>query len=141
MTPETAHTQARFDRMFGRRRGPWHAFLPEPVGTTLPAAPAVPVMTIDPGHPMAKLVDSIATPPKAGDVIEGTIIELVRGRLYVDLPPFGAGIKQGDNGLTAGERLVHHRQVTDHQRQEAHPHASGNHADDLLGVIARSGTS
>jgi len=56
------------------------------------AAPVAPAYTVDPSHPMASKVNEIATPPKAGDLVEGTIIELVRGRLYVDLPPFGAGI-------------------------------------------------
>ena len=38
-------------------------------------------LSIDPSHPMAGLVDSIATPPKTGDLIEGTIIALARGRV------------------------------------------------------------
>ena len=62
-------------------------------------------LSIDPSHPMAGLVDSIATPPKAGDLIEGTIIALVRGRLYVDLPPFGTGIIYGREYLNAADVL------------------------------------
>jgi small subunit ribosomal protein S1 len=54
---------------------------------------------------MAKLAEDIATPPKAGDLVEGTIIELVRGRLYVDLPPFGAGIIYGREYLNAADVL------------------------------------
>lgn len=54
---------------------------------------------------MAGLIDSIATPPKAGDLVEGTIIALVRGRLYVDLPPFGAGIIYGREYLNAADVL------------------------------------
>lgn len=54
---------------------------------------------------MFRLVDRIATPPKAGDLVEGTIIELVRGRLYVDLPPFGAGIIYGREYLNAADVL------------------------------------
>lgn len=64
-----------------------------------------PVLTVDASHPMARLADSIATPPKAGDLVEGTIIELVRGRLYVDLPPFGAGIIYGREYLNAADVL------------------------------------
>ena len=75
-----------------KKTGPAHA---EPVAT----------FTIDPGHPMARLVDSIATPPRAGDLVEGTIIELVRGRLYVDLPPFGTGIIYGREYLNAADVL------------------------------------
>ena len=62
-------------------------------------------LTVDESHPMAKLADQIATPPKAGDVVEGTIIELVRGRLYVDLPPFGTGIIYGREYLNAADVL------------------------------------
>ena len=65
----------------------------------------VATFTIDPSHPMAHLVDKIATPPRAGDLVEGTIIELVRGRLYVDLPPFGAGIIYGREYLNAADVL------------------------------------
>lgn len=70
-----------------------------------PVAAVAPVMTVDASHPMAKLADKIATPPKAGDVIEGTIIELVRSRLYVDLPPFGTGIIYGREYLNAADVL------------------------------------
>lgn len=69
------------------------------------AAPVVPTITLDPGHPMAGLINDIATPPRAGDLIEGTIIELVRGRLYVDLPPFGSGIIYGREYLNAADVL------------------------------------
>lgn len=70
------------------------------------AAPvAVPTFTLDPSHPMASKVDAIATPPKNGDLVEGTIIELVRGRLYVDLPPFGTGIIYGREYLNAADVL------------------------------------
>jgi len=65
----------------------------------------VPSIQIDPGHPMAPFINDIATPPKVGDLIEGTIIELVRGRLYVDLPPFGAGIIYGREYLNAADVL------------------------------------
>lgn len=65
----------------------------------------VPSIQLDPSHPMASLINDIATPPKAGDLIEGTIIELVRGRLYVDLPPFGTGIIYGREYLNAADVL------------------------------------
>ena len=70
------------------------------------AAPLVPsTIVIDPSHPMAHLIDSIPTPPRPGDLVEGTIIELVRGRLYVDLPPFGTGIIYGREYLNAADVL------------------------------------
>jgi small subunit ribosomal protein S1 len=56
-------------------------------------------------HPMFGLIDSIPTPPRPGDLVEGTIIELVRGRLYVDLPPFGTGIIYGREYLNAADVL------------------------------------
>ena len=37
-------------------------------------------------NPMAHLADKIKNPPQKGDVVEGTIIELVRGRLFVARP-------------------------------------------------------
>ena len=71
-----------------------------------PARPA-PVVTFngDADHPMASKLDAIATPPRVGDLVEGTIIELVRGRLYVDLPPFGTGIIYGREYLNAADVL------------------------------------
>jgi len=68
-------------------------------------APVVSTVAVEPGHPMEGLIDAIATPPRAGDLIEGTIIELVRGRLYVDLPPFGTGIIYGREYLNAADVL------------------------------------
>ncbi|MEK9160884.1 MAG: S1 RNA-binding domain-containing protein [Patescibacteria group bacterium] len=69
------------------------------------AAIPVATLTVDPGHPMAAYADRIETPPKAGDLVEGTIIALVRGRLYVDLPPFGSGIIYGREYLNAADVL------------------------------------
>lgn len=70
-----------------------------------PAPPVVSTVSVDAGHEMASMIDAIATPPRAGDLIEGTIIELVRGRLYVDLPPFGTGIIYGREYLNAADVL------------------------------------
>ncbi len=60
---------------------------------------------VDPSHPMAGLVDSIPTPPSAGDLVEGSIIAITRGRVYVDLPPFGTGIIYGREYLNAADVL------------------------------------
>jgi len=68
-------------------------------------SPVAVSFTVEPGHPMFDRIDSIATPPRVGDLIEGTIIELVRGRLYVDLPPFGTGIIYGREYLNAADVL------------------------------------
>lgn len=71
------------------------------------AAKAVPLPTIHltEGHPMAGLVDSIPTPPSTGDLVEGTIIAMNRGRVYVDLPPFGTGLIYGREYLNAADVL------------------------------------
>ncbi|MDB5189418.1 MAG: binding protein small subunit ribosomal protein [Parcubacteria group bacterium] len=62
-------------------------------------------IVLEPEHPMFGLIDSIPTPPRPGDLVEGTIIELVRGRLYVDLPPFGTGLIYGREYLNAADVL------------------------------------
>lgn len=67
--------------------------------------PEVVTWTVDASHPMTKHEEGIKTPPKSGDLIEGTIIALVRGRLYVDLPPFGTGIIYGREYLNAADVL------------------------------------
>ncbi|KND47220.1 MAG: ribosomal protein S1 [Parcubacteria bacterium C7867-004] len=69
------------------------------------APPVVSTIVIPEGHAMEKLIDSIPVPPRVGDLVEGTIIELVRGRLYVDLPPFGTGIIYGREYLNAADVL------------------------------------
>lgn len=76
--------------------------------TSAPAAEekkVIPAIVLDPAHPMAEFVDRIPNPPKAGDLIEGTIIALGRGRLYVDLPPFGTGLIYGREYLNAADVL------------------------------------
>lgn len=64
-----------------------------------------PSIQIDPSHPMARFINDIPSPPRAGDLVEGTIIELVRGRLYVDLPPYGTGLIYGREYLNAADVL------------------------------------
>ena len=56
-------------------------------------------------HPMAGLVDAIPMPPSSGDLVEGTIIAISRGRVYVDLPPFGTGLIYGREYLNAADVL------------------------------------
>ena len=68
---------------------------------------AVPLPTIHlpEGHPMADLIDAIPTPPNSGDLVEGTIIAMNRGRVYIDLPPFGTGLIYGREYLNAADVL------------------------------------
>jgi len=68
--------------------------------------PTIPMtVVVEEGHPMAGLIESIATPPRSGDLIEGTIIALTRGKVYVDLPPFGTGLIYGREYLNAADVL------------------------------------
>jgi len=54
---------------------------------------------------MAGFIDEIQTPPALGDLVEGTIIAISRGRVYVDLPPFGTGLIYGREYLNAADVL------------------------------------
>ncbi|VAW32265.1 SSU ribosomal protein S1p [hydrothermal vent metagenome] len=60
---------------------------------------------IDPESSMAKFIEQIPTPPREGDLIEGTIVAIGRGRVYIDLPPFGTGIIYGREYLNAADVL------------------------------------
>lgn len=64
-----------------------------------------PTIHLTEGHPMAGLIDAIPMPPSSGDLVEGTIITINRGRVYVDLPPFGTGIIYGREYLNAADVL------------------------------------
>jgi small subunit ribosomal protein S1 len=55
--------------------------------------------------PMLALLETIPMPPSAGDLVEGTIIAINRGRVYVDLPPFGTGVIYGREYLNAADVL------------------------------------
>lgn len=81
--------------------------MPEETEGAVATAPTpTPVsFTLDASHPMAKHLEDIKALPQPGDVVEGTIIELVRGRLYVDLPPWGTGIIYGREYLNAADVL------------------------------------
>jgi small subunit ribosomal protein S1 len=52
----------------------------------------------------ALLVETNAT-PKIGDLVEGTVSALGRARVYIDLPPFGAGIIYGREYMNARDIL------------------------------------
>jgi small subunit ribosomal protein S1 len=67
------------------------------------AAPVT--LNVSDDHPMKGLVDAIPEPPAVGDLVEGTIIAISRGRVYVDLPPFGTGLIYGREYLNAADVL------------------------------------
>jgi small subunit ribosomal protein S1 len=76
----------------------------ENAGAKTKTAPVATIHLPD-DHPMAGLIDSIPTPPGVGDLVDGTIIAISRGRVYVDLPPFGSGLIYGREYLNAADVL------------------------------------
>jgi small subunit ribosomal protein S1 len=54
---------------------------------------------------MEKLVADSANPPAVGDTIEGPVIAIGSGKIYIDLPPFGTGIIYGREYLAARDVL------------------------------------
>ena len=65
----------------------------------------LPTIHLAEGHPMSGFIDAIPTPPGTGDLVEGTIIAMNRGRVYIDLPPFGTGLIYGREYLNAADVL------------------------------------
>src|SRR3989338_6893246 len=65
----------------------------------------LPTIHLTEGHPMVGLIDSIPTPPSSGDIVEGLIIAISRGRVYIDLSPFGTGLIYGREYLNAADVL------------------------------------
>lgn len=56
-------------------------------------------------HPSTQALARIKNPPKVGDLVEGAVIASDRGRIYIDLPPFGTGLIYGREYLAAREIL------------------------------------
>lgn len=50
---------------------------------------------------MGKLVEKSPSPPKVDDVIEGSVLSIDKGAVYIDLPPFGTGIIYGREFMNA----------------------------------------
>ncbi|MEK7194362.1 MAG: S1 RNA-binding domain-containing protein [Patescibacteria group bacterium] len=50
---------------------------------------------------MGKLVEKSPAPPKVDDVIEGPVLSIDKGAVYIDLPPFGTGIIYGREFMNA----------------------------------------
>ncbi|MEK7175846.1 MAG: S1 RNA-binding domain-containing protein, partial [Patescibacteria group bacterium] len=49
----------------------------------------------------ANFLDSIPTPPMVDDLVEGPVISIDKGAVYIDLPPFGTGIIYGREFINA----------------------------------------
>lgn len=54
---------------------------------------------------MDSFVAETPVPPKEGDTIEGAVVALGSGKVYIDLPPFGTGIIYGREYLAARDIL------------------------------------
>ncbi len=50
---------------------------------------------------MGKILADSATPPSVGDLVEGLVIAIDKGAVYVDLPPYGTGIIYGREFIAA----------------------------------------
>ncbi|MAG12867.1 30S ribosomal protein S1 [bacterium] len=46
-------------------------------------------------HPMVKIIEESKNPPEEGELVDGTVIEIDKSSLFVDLAPFGTGIIYG----------------------------------------------
>lgn len=54
---------------------------------------------------MNTIVHESPEPPKAGEIIEGTVSAIGRARVYIDLPPFGSGLIFGREYMNARDIL------------------------------------
>ena len=54
---------------------------------------------------MTDYVSSTPTPPQVGDIVEGTVAAIGRARVYINLPPFGAGLIFGREYMNARDIL------------------------------------
>jgi len=54
---------------------------------------------------MSTFIEETATPPQEGETIEGPVVAIQSGKVYIDLPPFGTGIIYGREYLAARDIL------------------------------------
>ena len=50
---------------------------------------------------MSKVLNDSPTPPSVDDVIEGTVLDIAKAQVYIDIPPFGTGIIYGREYINA----------------------------------------
>ncbi len=55
--------------------------------------------------PMTALIDNMALPPVKESIVEGTVISIESGTLYIDLPPWGTGIIFGREYMNARDLI------------------------------------
>lgn len=54
---------------------------------------------------MSDFIASTPVPPQVGDIVEGTVAAIGRARVYINLPPFGAGLIFGREYMNARDIL------------------------------------
>ena len=81
------------------------------VGETSDESTATPEVSADAeqdaakGGIMQQFITESKTPPQAGDLVEGPVISIGAGKLFIDLPPFGTGIIYGREYIQAADIL------------------------------------
>ena len=50
---------------------------------------------------MLKILDATVAPPSIDDVIEGTVLDIDKSKVFIDIPPFGTGIIYGREYINA----------------------------------------
>lgn len=50
---------------------------------------------------MGKIIKDTANPPAVGDLVEGTVLNVEKSKVFIDLPPFGTGIIYGREYINA----------------------------------------
>jgi len=54
-------------------------------------------------HPMVKIIEESKNPPEEGDLVDGSVIEIDKSAVFVDLAPFGTGIIYGREFSSASD--------------------------------------
>ncbi len=55
--------------------------------------------------PMFSLIQGTPTAPKIGDAVEGPVVNIDHGRIYIDIQPFGTAVIYGREYLSARDVL------------------------------------
>lgn len=58
---------------------------------------------------IAAFIETVATPPRVGDMVEGPVVAVAKAAVYIDLHPFGTGIIMGREYIIARDliRKIH----------------------------------
>ncbi|MFQ5540861.1 MAG: S1 RNA-binding domain-containing protein [Candidatus Paceibacteria bacterium] len=61
--------------------------------------------TEEAGAELSALIEKTPTPPNEGDTVEGPVVAIQSGKVFIDLPPYGTGIIYGREYLAARDIL------------------------------------